>query len=208
MLSEPAASLTDLFLGAVIVILALALRDADVHRYWMRTLWWAAAAALAGAVHHGVVTDSATWAGPSWALISGMVVITISFTLAASVHDVLGPGHQSTFWLLRSASIAAYAALAAFGYYGIATILACEGVTMVTILVLWGLALRRGHPRAPAMLLALGASILAGAVRALPDDVSAIIGLDPTSLYHLVQIPGVVLLYLALSATPALATAR
>lgn len=208
MLSEPAASLTDLFLGAVIVILALALRDADVHRYWMRTLWWAAAAALAGAVHHGVVTDFATWAGPSWALISGMVVITISFTLAASVHDVLGPGHQSTFWLLRSASIAAYAALAAFGYYGIATILACEGVTMVTILVLWGLALRRGHPRAPAMLLALGASILAGAVRALPDDVSAIIGLDPTSLYHLVQIPGVVLLYLALSATPALATAR
>jgi hypothetical protein len=208
MLSESAASLTDLFLGAVIVILALALRDADVHRYWMRTLWWAAAAALAGAVHHGVVTYSATWAGPSWALISGMVVITISLTLAATVHDVLGPGHQKTFWLLRSASIAAYAGLAAFGYYGIATILACEGVTMVTILALWGLALRRGHPRAPAMLLALGASVLAGGVRALPNDVSAIVGLDPTSLYHLVQIPGMVLLYMALSAAPALATAR
>ena len=158
MLSEPASSLTDLALGLVTLALALEIRTRDVNRYWPRMLWWAAAAALAGAVHHGFVTFSETWAEPSWAVISGMVVITISYTLAASVEDVLGPGRQRVFWLLRSLSLAVYAGLAAFGHFGVGTILACEGVTMVTILVLWGIALRRRHPRAPAMLVALAAS--------------------------------------------------
>ena len=204
MLSQPAASLTDLVLGVVTLALALGTRSLDVHRYWRRTLWWAAASALAGAVHHGFVTDSKTWAGPSWAVISGIVVMTISFSLAASVHDVLGPGRRKVFWLLRSASAGAYAGFAAFGYYGVGTILACEGVTMLTIIVLWGIALRRGHPRAPAMLLALSASAAAGCVRALPADITEVVRLDPISLYHLAQIPGMILLYMALINAPAL----
>jgi Family of unknown function (DUF6962) len=201
MLSEPAASLTDLALGVVTLTLAVGSRTIDVNRYWRRTLWWAAAAALAGAVHHGFVTASDRWAGPSWAVISGMVVVTISFTLAATVHDVLGAGRQGVFWLLRSLSLVAYGALAVSGHYGIGTILACEGVTMLTVLVLWGLALHRRHPRAPAMLVALGASVVAGSLRALPSDVTAVVGLDPTSLYHVAQIPAMVLLYAALAAT-------
>ena len=36
----------------------------------------------------------------------------------------------------------------------------------------------------------------------LPSAVSEFFGLDPTSLYHLAQIPGMVLLYHALVATP------
>jgi hypothetical protein len=55
------------------------------------------------------------------------------------------------------------------------------------------------------MLLALGASLVAGCLRALPDHVTKAVGLDPTSLYHLAQIPAMVLLYMALSATPPLA---
>jgi hypothetical protein len=199
MLSEPAASLTDLALGLVTLGLAVATRTLDVNRYWSRALWWAAAAALAGAVHHGFVTYSDTWAGPSWAVISGMVVVTISFVLAASVLDVLGPGRQRAFWLLRSVSLVAYAGLAVSGHYGVGAILACEGVTMVAILALWGVAYRRRHPRAPAMLVALGASILAGTLRAVPADVTEVIGLDPTSLYHVAQIPAMVLLYAALA---------
>jgi hypothetical protein len=203
MLSQPAPSLTDLALGVVTFTLLLAMRELDVHRYWRMAVGWAAAAALAGAVYHGFVTYSDTWAGPCWAVISGMVVVTISLILAASVQDVLGPGRRKLFWLLRSASLGAYAALAAFGHYGIGAILACEGVTMVTIVALWGIALSRGHPRAPAMLFALAASGLAACVRALPAHVTEVVRLDPTSLYHLAQIPGMVLLYLALRTTPA-----
>jgi Family of unknown function (DUF6962) len=208
MLSQPAASLTDLALGLVVLGLALSLRGQEVDRPWRRTLWWAAAAALAGAVHHGYVTYSERWAGPSWAVISGMVVITISCVLAASVRDVLGPGRRNVFWVLRSTSLGAYAVLAVLGYYGVGTMLACEGLTMIMILALWGVALRRGHVRAPAMLLALGASVLAGCVRALPGDVTQTVGLDPTSLYHLAQIPGMVLLYMALRAAPAVEADR
>jgi hypothetical protein len=66
MLSEPAAALTDLALGLVTLALAVSLgtRAPDANPYWRRTLWWAAAAALAGAVHHGFVTFSDSWAGP------------------------------------------------------------------------------------------------------------------------------------------------
>jgi hypothetical protein len=201
MLSEPAASLTDLALGLVTLGLALDIRGRAVNRFWLRTLGWATAAALAGAVHHAFVTFSRTWSEPSWAVISGLVVITISYTLAATVEDVLGPGHRRVFWLLRTAGLGAYGCLAAFGYFGISTMLACEGVTMVTILVLWAIALRHGHPRAPMMLGALVASGAAGGIRALPSDVTNVVGLDPISLYHLAQIPGVILLFLALSTT-------
>ena len=100
-------------------------------------------AALAGAVHHGFVTFSPRWSGPSWALISGVVVVTISFSLAASVHDVLGPGRRRAFWALRLLSLGAYAGLALFGHYGVGTILACEGLTMATIVVVWCVALDR-----------------------------------------------------------------
>jgi uncharacterized protein DUF6962 len=202
MLSEPAPALTDLALGVVTLVRAVAMRPVDVNRYWKRTLWWAAAAALAGAVHHGFVTYSDTWAGPSWAVISGMVVVTISFTLAATVYDVVGPGRRRVFWVLRSLSLGAYAALALTGHYGVGAILACEGVTMVAILALWGVALSRHHPRAPAMVLALGASVVAGCARALPAGVTDVVGLDPTSVYHLAQIPAMVLLFMALGGLP------
>jgi hypothetical protein len=197
-LSQPAASLTDLALGLITLTLALGARGAGVHRSWQRMLSWAAAAALAGAVHHGFVTYSHTWAGRSWAVISGMVVITVSYTLAGTVHDVLGPDRGRVFWVLRSLSLGAYAVLAALGHYGIGTILICEGVTMAIILALWGVALKARLPRAPAMVTALVASTLAGCCRALPRDVTELVNLDPTSLYHLVQIPGMVLLYRAL----------
>lgn len=202
-LSEPALSLTDLLLGLVVVALAVRLQSLpEVHRYWRLTFWWTGAAALAGAVHHGVVTYSDDWAGPSWAVISGMVVIAVSYLLAATVVEVLGPGRGRVFWVLRSAGLVAYAAVAISGNAGVNAILLCEGVTMIAILVLWGLALRERHPLAPAVILALAASGAAAGVRALPQDVTGLVGLDPTSLYHLAQIPGMVLLYIALATAP------
>ncbi len=207
-MSEPAASLTDLALGVVTIILASRLRVPHVNKWWRRTMWWAGVTALAGAVHHGFVTYSRTWAGPSWAVISAMVVVTISFSLAATVHDVLGPARHRTFLALRSLSLGAYAVLAASGYYGMGAILACEGVTMVTILVLWAVALERGHPRAPGMIVALGASMVAGATRALPAHVTQLVQLDPVSVYHLAQIFAMVLLWAVLVADPSADQAR
>lgn len=204
MLSEPASSLTDLALGLVALGLTVHLRRAPaVHPHWVRAFAWTSAAALAGAVHHGVVTRSDTWADPSWALISGLVVVAISYILAATVVEVLGQGHARTFWILRSGSLVAYAVVALTGNAGIEAILLCEGVTMVAVLALWGIALRRGHPKAKHVTLALVASMLAAAVRALPSDVEPLPGFDPTALYHVAQIPGLILLSWAVSSVPA-----
>ena len=199
MLCEPAPAITDLILGLVTLALGMALRGRpDVHRYWRLTYWWSGAAAVAGFFHHGWVTCSDTWAGPSWAVISGMVVIAISYLLAATVIEVLGPGRGRVFWLLRSASLLAYAVVALSGNAGVGAILLCEGVTMIAILALWFMAAARGMPLARHVCVALLASGAAAAFRAMPDAWTEVVGLDPISLYHLAQIPGQVLLARAL----------
>jgi hypothetical protein len=101
------------------------------------------------------------------------------------------------FWILRSAGLVAYAALAVSGRAGIEAILLCESVTMLAVLGLWAHAARERHPLALPVLVALGASAAAAGLRAAPADVTALVGLDPTSLYHLAQIPGMVLLFAA-----------
>ncbi|HEU5027870.1 MAG TPA: hypothetical protein VFV01_23315 [Spirillospora sp.] len=201
MLAEPAPALSDLALGLVVVVLAVRLgRSPVAHRHWRTSFWWAGAAALAGFVHHGVVKHSARWTGPSWAVISAMVVIAVSYLLAATVAEVLGPRHQRTFWLLRSIGIAAYAVLAATGHAGVDALLACESLTMLSIIALWGWAARRRHPLAGPVIIALVADGAAAAAKAIDPDVTHRVALDPTSLYHLAQILGMVLLYAAVSA--------
>lgn len=200
MLSQPASSLTDLALGLVTLWLAVRLQGMPgVHRFWKLTFWWAAAAALAGAVHHGVVTYSDRWSGPSWAIISTMVVVTVSYLLAASVEEVLGPGHARAFWVLRSVGLVAYIALAVSGRAGVGAILACEGLTMLCVLALWGKAAHDRNPLAGPVILAILASGAAAGIRAASGGFAGDVGLDPTSLYHLAQIPGMVLLYAAVS---------
>lgn len=202
MLSEPASALTDLLLGAVAVALATGLtRRSDLTPHWARMFWWTAAAALAGALHHGFVTQSDEWTDRSWLVVTFLVVIAISYLLAASVDEVLGPGHARAFWVLRSGSLVAYLVVAVTLGASIGAILLCEGVTMLAVLALWAVGIRRGHPRARAVAVAIVASIGAAVIRGLPSDLVDPTGLDPTSLYHLAQIPGLVLLYRAAANT-------
>ncbi len=199
MLVQPAQSLTDLLLGVVVVLLALRLRRSPAaHGYWQAAFWWAGVAALAGAVHHGVIMRWPRWADLSWAMISVLVVVAVSYLLAATVAEVLGPGRVRVFWLLRSIGIVAYVLMAATGHAGITAILACESLTMLSVLILWGWAATRGHPLARPVLIAIVASGAAGATQGLSPDVTDRVGLDPTSVYHLAQVVGMVLLYLAI----------
>jgi hypothetical protein len=111
---------------------------------------------------------------------------------------VLGPGRGRVFWVLRSASLVAYAIVALSGNAGVGAILLCEGVTMIAILALWFRAAAQGMPLARQVCVALLASGAAAAFRAMPEEWTEVVGLDPISLYHLAQIPGLVLLARAL----------
>jgi hypothetical protein len=198
-LLEPAPALTDLLLGLVVLGLALGLRRVPaVHRYWRGAFWWAGFGALGGFVHHGVLTRWPAVASWSWVVLSMMVVLAVSYLLAATVEEVLGPGHARTFWVLRAVGLVAYATVALSGHAGVTAILACEGLTMATVLALWGWAASRHHPLAGPVLLAILASCIAAGGRALSPNVTGYVNLDPTSVYHLAQIAGMVLLYRAI----------
>jgi uncharacterized protein DUF6962 len=196
-LAEPAMAITDLVLGSVALALAQRLRGrAGVTRFWTRTFEWTGIAALSGALHHGLLPLDSGWRDPTFAVICGMVVIAVSYMLAATVDDVLGPGQWRAFWVLRSASLVAYGIVALLGHAGIEAILFCEAVTMVAILALWGLAARRRHPRAPHVIAAIVALAGASVLQGTPSGIGAI---DSTSMYHLGQTLALMVLYWAVA---------
>jgi uncharacterized membrane protein len=202
MLAEPASSLTDLALAAAALLLALALRRRPPETvYWRRALEWTALAAFLGFVHHGWVRAehlrAGAWDEVGWAIISVCIIMAISYLLAASVVEVLDAAHGFWFWVLRSGSLVAYVIVALLGHPGMQSLLLCEAVTMLAVLVLWGIALHRGHPRAWPVIIAILASGLAGAVKGILSGRQLPLGFDPNAVYHLAQIPGLVLLYLA-----------
>jgi hypothetical protein len=199
-LAQPAESLTDLLLGVVVTLLVVRLRRrADVNRHWVASFGWAAVAALCGAVHHAVMVRWAWWGELSWSLITVMIVVAVSYLLAGTVLEVLGSGHAREFWVLRSLGLLAYLALAVTGHAGVGSMLACEGLTMASVVALWVLALYRHHPLARPVLFAILVSGLAGVLQALSPSVTGLVGLDPTSAYHLGQIVGMVALFRALT---------
>lgn len=202
-------SLTDLALGIVVVILAVQMRRVPgIHRHWLASFWWAGVAALAGAVHHAVLVRWDRAAEISWAVISTLIVVAISYLLAGTVVEVLGPGRARIFWLLRSVGLVAYLGAAVTGHAGVTAMLACESLTMLSVLGLWGWAAGHGHPLARPVLVSVLASSSAAGLKAVPDDITALVALDPTSAYHLGQIVGMVLLYRALSQPRELAGGR
>ena len=198
-LVQPMPSLTDLALGLVNVCLVRWLpRGGEVSRYWRPAFAWTAGTALAGAAYHGVLVGIPRVNALSWAVMSIMVVVVVSYLLAASVEQVLGRTRVVVFWLLRSVGLVAYVVVAATGHASITAIMWCESLTMANVVGLWIWAWRRHHPMAGLMLVAIGVSIAAAMLRLVPGA-AALTGLDPDSGYHLGQIGGMVLLYHAVA---------
>jgi hypothetical protein len=192
-------SLTDLALGLVIVYLFRRLpRDGDASRWWRASFAWAAVTALIGALYHGVFVGVPRLQHVSWAVMSSMVVVVMSFVLAASVVEVLGKARSVVFWPLRLIGLLAYGVIAVTGHASITAIMACESLTMACVLGLWGWGALRHQPRAPSMLVAIGISIAAAVFRLVPGT-AALVGLDPDSAYHLGQIVGMVVLFRAVA---------
>lgn len=205
-LTQPAQALTDLLLGLVVVCLAAGLRKVPArHGYWRAAFWWAGIGALGGFLHHGILVRWPPVGRVSWAVISVAVVVAVSYLLAASVEEVLGPGNGRAFWALRAIGLVAYVTIAVSGHAGVTAMLYCESLTFTSILVLWGWAVHRGHPLARPVLYAILASGAAAGSRVLSPEVTGYVSLDPTSVYHLAQIAGMVLLYRAVRSAARLA---
>jgi hypothetical protein len=193
-LIQPLASLTDLVLGLVSLVLAPRLpRHVEGAKYWRAAFYWAGATALIGAVYHGFLTGRPTIGEVTWAVMSTMVVVVMSYLLAAAVVQVLGRRRAVLFWPLRLIGFVAYGIIAAAGHPSIMAIMYCESVTMACVIGLWGWAWWRGHPSGRAMLVAIGVSIVGALFRLIPGA-SDLLHVDPDSAYHIGQIVGMVLL--------------
>jgi hypothetical protein len=203
LLAQPAQSLTDLALGTVVLGLAVQLRRSPaVPRYWLAPFWWTGIAAVAGAFHHAAMVRWSRAGEVSWSVISVLVVVAVSYLLAATVREVLGPGRARVFWLLRSVGLIAYLGAAVTGHAGVTAMLSCESLTMLSVLGLWFYAAAHDHPLARPVLGAVLASGAAAVTKVIPAGMTGRVGLDPTSAYHLAQIVGMVLLFRAVSRRP------
>ncbi|HET9257632.1 MAG TPA: hypothetical protein VFO16_20855, partial [Pseudonocardiaceae bacterium] len=90
-LVQPMPSLTDLALGLVSLYLLRRLpRGGEMSRHWRAAFAWAAGTALTGALYHGVFVGIPRVSHLSWAVMSSMVVVVVSYLLAATVVQVLG----------------------------------------------------------------------------------------------------------------------
>lgn len=195
------AGIIDLPFGAVLAGCALWLRARrGVHRYWVLTCAFGAASAGMGAVHHLFLQSPEWLAAYSWIATGILLIIALSYLLAASAMDVLGPEATRTVLTVRSIGLAAYLVAALFGLIGTGVLVLCESLTMAGVVGLWCYAAYRKHPRGIAMLVGIGVSALSAATYLIPADLLLHIDVRPGSLSHLVQIPGFILIARAAAA--------
>ena len=199
-LVEPASSLTDFALGILAVTAALRLisRDTADH-HWRWFFIWIGVAGLWGGFHHGFIVGHETVAAVSWSAISLMVAVAISYLLAASVNSVLGDGRGRPLLVIRAISLAVFFVLVVSGNSSVLTLMLTEGLAMALVIGLWLYAWRESQPEVGLVLGAILVSILAAILKA-SDLQFTLVGMefDPNSLYHLAQMPGLLLLLIAI----------
>jgi hypothetical protein len=194
---DVAAGVTDLVLGAALVVCAGRLqRTAGVHRYWALMLWSAAAAALAGTAHHLLFHGTRRASDLSWIAVGVLVAIAISYMLAASAAELFGRRLGRIVIGLRVGGLLAYLTVITTTDVGrTGPLLLSESVTMTAIVGVWFYALYVRHPGAGEMLVAIAVCALSAVFFAFPaGTLSSTVGLDARSLQHLGQIPGVLLI--------------
>ena len=213
MLLEPASSVTDFALGALAIGAALLIdRQEPVHHHWRLSFFFMGLAAILGGVHHGFIGPGGTSAAVSWAVISLSIAVAISFLLSATIASVLGQGRGRPLLVIRGVSLLAFFILAVLGRATIVTLLITEGLAMTVVVLLWLHAWRLEQPGAGLILIAIGASLMAAVVRGSSLHVTLAWEFDSTALYHLAQMPGIILLYVAVKRlgqrSPSLSTLR
>lgn len=196
-MADTVSAVTDLALGAVAAGLCWSLlRRPDRGGPWPPVFGLVALAALGGAAFHSFTSRDDSTGEALWDAIGLALVLSLGFLAAASVVETLGWTSSPARLVFPLASGALYVVMVAAGLGGPEGVAIASAPANVATVVLWLRALAYRHRRAPAVLVAMVASGLAAAARAgaVAADTAA---LHPDGVYHLAQIPGLVLLYLA-----------
>ncbi|MBM3925820.1 MAG: hypothetical protein FJ320_07520 [SAR202 cluster bacterium] len=197
MLIEPASSVTDAVLALAALFAASSLSgEGKTYTRWRWAFVFIGAAALLGAVHHGFLEETPSVARHTWAAITILVAISISFVLSATISTVLGEGRGKILLAVRTVSLAVFIVLAVMGHATMSTLMISEGGTMLIILGLWATALWKRTPVVTFIIASIVISGAGGVVRSLPVGVD--IGgwhFGGAAWFHIMQTLGIVLLF-------------
>lgn len=188
---EPAAAVTDWLLAALSVGLG---GWCAWRKRWPWTAAFAvlAAAAAAGALYHAELKP--TEHGPAaWRAVSLLVATALLALYLASAAE-LALLRTPTWGAIGALSIASLAAGVAVRFDDLPEFLATQGLAMAGLLFLWLRAWRNAVPGAHWFVAAIAASAAAAGVRALPLQFELYWVWNHDGLYHLAQIPGLLLL--------------
>ena len=213
MLLEPASSVTDFALGVLAIGAALLIeRNERVNHHWRLSFLFIGLAAILRGVHHGFIGPDGTAGAVSWAVIILSIAVAISFLLSATIASVLGEGRGRPLMIIRGVSLLAFLILVILGRATLPALLVTEGLAMIMVVLLWVHAWRLEQPGVTLVLAAIGASVLAAVVRGSSAHVTLGWEFDTNALYHLAQMPGIILLYVAVRRlgrpSPSLSTLR
>ncbi|MDW8046444.1 MAG: hypothetical protein RMK15_04090 [Chloroflexota bacterium] len=188
---EPAAAATDWLLTAVCAALG-AWCATRRRRPWAAAYAVLSSGAAAGALYHGELKptrhEPAAWTAVSFLVAAGMLALYL-----ASAAE-LGALRRRSWAALGALSAAALAGGLAGGLRTLGPLVATQAGAMGGIVALWTRAWRAKEPGAAWFCGAMAASAAAAAVRALPVEFRLFWVWNHDALYHLAQIPGLLLI--------------
>lgn len=201
--TEAAGALTDLALGAAAAAITRRLRRSPAAGpLWRATFALTAGASLLGAAHHGLLTRRHPGlAVITWRVIAATVAAALAALLLATVRQTLGPRATLAVFPLAAAGPAAYLASLRRGGGDLDGMVRLQAAAMSVVVLAWLQAAARGRPGGRIGVAAIATSAAAAGLRARPPAAAVRHGLGGDALYHVAQIPGLVLFARAAAAS-------
>jgi|GEM_PF-1507414 len=198
---EPAAAVTDWILCLLNASFALA---AQLQRktHWAGAFLALAAAAAAGAVYHAELRPT-EHGEDAWALVSALVAASMLSLYLASVVELVPPPASRRWLLLGLLSASLLAGALALGAGDLPSLVGSQALALGGIVLLWVRAWRRREPHAGTFVAAMVLSGVAATLMAIPVRFELGWTWDSAALYHLAQIPGLLVLFHGVRRRPA-----
>ena len=201
-MSQVSAAVTDLISAGVLAGTAVLVRR-DVSRWWPAAFAAAAAGSAVGAVHHLAFPPATTGdsgSADSFAVAGVALSVALACLLSGSATLTSAPVRRT--WTTLAWICAALFGLAALTGRGtVGPLVLSQLPTMLAIVGLWCALAVRNRPGARAVVAAFVLTAASAIAFVGPGKaVSSLVDIDPVTLQHLLQLPGMVLIARAVRA--------
>jgi hypothetical protein len=195
--TELTTAATDALMGLLSLVLLLRLQHALVGDLWQRGVWSAVFALLVGASALGAFVHGVELGADTrrllWLPLYLCLGLAVSLFAVGAVADWLGTAAARQFlpWAI-AAGVAFVGASQLLGGAFVVFVI-YEGVAMLGALAIYVLLAVRGAPGALTTAAGIALTLAASVVQASPLKLTIVVPFDHNGLFHLVQMPAIVL---------------